>query len=828
MNVKNSKCIRKLAVKTLKKSFKRNIIAVIAIALTTLLFTGVFSSVFSLSSTMDVYSARMAGCSADGYFENLTAKQFESIENDSRVEDYGYDLRVGTFGDGVFGNKPLEVCYMDDNCAEWFFAKPTEGRMPQNSDEVVVDKGVLEALDVPCELGAEIDVPFYGYYDFEHKSPEVVTLKVVGLYDENVLGHKHYVLVAEEFARSYETSTLMNVCVSGSLSEDTIFDIADDLNIIDSLFDDTQALPFDVYSSSDNSILSGEGIVIIAVFILVLGFSGYLIIYNIFQISVVNDISFYGLLKTIGVTGKQLKRIIRIQALILSAIGIPAGLIGGYIIGILATPQIAKNLIMGSVGTVSSFSPWIFIGSTLFSLITVFISCSKPGKIVSKISPIEAFRYNEVKVDIKKSKKVSGLGGMAVKNLSRNKKKTVLVILSMALPIIILSLGFGLGNGMSFEKYYSADYAFRVSNSSFFNFETPDSVGYVDDYISDEDIENILSNTDFDHYGSAYVADLWAETNDSIVQMFGFDEDLFRSVEVIEGDITPLFDPNSNAVAVSGLEYAPTQLNVGDKVTVCVSNLIVKNSETGEVIDADMIDSTPSDLITYEIVEENKEYEVCAIVDYSFDYWILYSLYDSYEFIMTSDRLAQETNGQMYRYISVFDAADNDAIIDAEEFISDYCGRNNLQYKSETTEREEFKSFEDMFKYISLILCIVLMIIGILNFINAILTGILTRSHELAVLKAIGMTDSQQKKMLITEGVLYTIGSILIGSILYLCLNPLLVALFSDLDYITPVLSFGPMLLITVIFMLFGILIPYVVYNNVAKKTDVERLRVNE
>lgn len=66
--------------------------------------------------------------------------------------------------------------------------------------------------------------------------------------------------------------------------------------------------------------------------------TGYLIIYNIFQISVVSDIRFYGLLKTIGTTKEQIRRLIRRQAFLLSAIGIPIGLLVGFGIGKLLLP----------------------------------------------------------------------------------------------------------------------------------------------------------------------------------------------------------------------------------------------------------------------------------------------------------------------------------------------------------------------------------------------------------------------------------------------------------------------------------------------------------
>src|SRR5699024_2434258 len=69
-------------------------------------------------------------------------------------------------------------------------------------------------------------------------------------------------------------------------------------------------------------------VIAIAAMLLLIIFTGYLIIYNVFQISVTNDIRFYGLLKTIGTTGKQIRRMIRRQAYLLSLIGIPIGLVG--------------------------------------------------------------------------------------------------------------------------------------------------------------------------------------------------------------------------------------------------------------------------------------------------------------------------------------------------------------------------------------------------------------------------------------------------------------------------------------------------------------------
>ena len=82
---------------------------------------------------------------------------------------------------------------------------------------------------------------------------------------------------------------------------------------------------------------------IVALLVLIV-FTGYLVIYNVFQISVTNDIRFYGLLKTIGMTGRQLKRIIRLQAVLLSVIGIPAGLLLGFGIGVGLAPAVMAQM----------------------------------------------------------------------------------------------------------------------------------------------------------------------------------------------------------------------------------------------------------------------------------------------------------------------------------------------------------------------------------------------------------------------------------------------------------------------------------------------------
>lgn len=107
--------------------------------------------------------------------------------------------------------------------------------------------------------------------------------------------------------------------------------------------------------------------------------AGYLIIYNIFNISVKTDIRAYGLLKNVGTTGKQLKKIVRMQAWRLSAIGIPIGLLCGYLAGLCMAPSLTADAeISAQAGktaqTVVSANPLIFLAAILLTLLTVYLS----------------------------------------------------------------------------------------------------------------------------------------------------------------------------------------------------------------------------------------------------------------------------------------------------------------------------------------------------------------------------------------------------------------------------------------------------------------------
>lgn len=440
MNVKNRKCIRKLSWRSLWASRKRNIIAIIAIALTTLLFTSMFTIVLSLNASYETYQFRQLGGYAHGTFKDVSSEQAERISAHPKVKEVGVRKVIGISVDGVFAKTPAEVSYMDANCTKWSYATPTTGRIPESGKEVAMDTAALQLLGVTPELGAEVTFS-YSITDKDQIAFDVTdTFTLVGYWDYDDLMPVHYINISMDYADDIEAQAMetglepfrtdLNVMLTSSANiQGQMEQVDTDLGYTWDSYTDPNSVRIGVnwgYTTSQlASQIDPELVIAVVAFLLLVIFTGYLIIYNIFQLSVTGDIRFYGLLKTIGTTPRQLKRIIRQQSLLLCVIGIPVGLLLGYGIGAVLVPVVLKTTQVGAVSSTISTSPVIFLGSVLFALLTVLLSCSKPGKMAAKVSPVEATKYTDMVQTKKKHRSIRGakLHQMAFANLGRNKKK---------------------------------------------------------------------------------------------------------------------------------------------------------------------------------------------------------------------------------------------------------------------------------------------------------------------------------------------------------------------------------------------------------------------
>lgn len=194
---------------------------------------------------------------------------------------------------------------------------------------------------------------------------------------------------------------------------------------------------------------------------LIIVLSGYLLIYNVMFISVTKDIRFYGMLKTIGTSPLQIKKIVRMQAFRLSVIGIPLGIAIGTAVSFAAVPYALKmfggGMNTGTMPTDISFDPLIYAVTIIFGIVTVAVSCRKPAKLASRVSPVEALKYSGVSDRIRKKARSSAAGGkiyrMSFRNVFRERKRAVLVFASLFMGTMAFLAVNAFTGSMKLENY---------------------------------------------------------------------------------------------------------------------------------------------------------------------------------------------------------------------------------------------------------------------------------------------------------------------------------------------------------------------------------------
>ena len=886
MKVSNRGCIRRLSLRALAASRTRNIVAVLAIALTTLLFTSLFTIALSLNEGMQQSNFRQAGGFAHGTFKYLTREQFGQLKDNPLIESWGLRRFLGMPTEVPFNKSHVEVGYSDPNEAHWTYCDPVEGRLPaEGTDEAATDTHVLDLLGVEPELGAKFTITF----DVNgHQTTQTFTLCGWWDYDEAVVAN--HVLIPE----SRVDAILAEVGVTppgtdgmtGTWNLDVMLrhgarSIAADL---------TQILADNGYQdqdpAADNYIATGvnwgytgaqlsdqmdpSAILTILVLLVLILFTGYLIIYNVFQISVAGDIRFYGLLKTIGTTPRQIRRIIRIQALVLSAAGIPAGLLLGWLLGGVLTPVIAARL--NDITTTVSASPALFAASALFALATVLISCRRPGRLAGKVSPVEAVRYTEgraIRPKARRKEKGVSLLSMAWANLGRSRVKTAITMVSLSLAVVLLTLTVTFTAGFDMDKYtahftatdfivadagklqvsttgFNSDMAVGedtiaainaqggITESARVYGQTTGMMEFIPEewfrarnsrYYSEDSLQSLMDQTQRNEAG--FLADH--------VQLSGMEPFALDQLRVLEGDLSKLKEPGGNWIAAVYEEddYGDPMMDsnwakLGDTVTIrYIEEFEYYDNTTDELLPIDQVGAAYEaghSVTSYAKTYRDVDYTVAALV--TVPRALGYRYYGDDAFILNDQTFIRDsgTADVMYYAFNTEDGAD----AAMEAFLQDYTQNVNprLDYESKATYAGEFYSFQNMFLLLGGALSFIVGLVGVLNFFNAILTGITARRRELAVLQSIGMTGRQLRTMLAIEGLLYTAGAAALALALILASAPFLGPTLNRMIwFFTYRFTLWPVGVVLPLFAVLGVGIPTLTSRAAQRIPVVERLR---
>ena len=824
----NQSSIKRLAQKSYRANKRRNLFATLALALTTFMITVVFSLGFSYFETYQMQQIRSMGTTADVAITNLTEEQAEELNRADQVSVVGLSQRLGSIDTTDMGDAKLGLIWIDEE--EWKQHRlPTisnvNGTYPQAENEVMLPLWALNEMGISDpQLGMNITIPYRIGNINQCITKEFVLSGYYTDYMTSRVGKRGSVYVSQVFADN--TGLPFDRITSGMITFEGDEAVSHSCEKLKAEIQFTENQSFEIVPSSQQN---GTSLMIASAFmVVVIMISGYLLIYNILYISISKDTRFYGQLKTIGTTKKQIKKIVRWQIFRTAVTGIPLGLLAGGVVSLVVVP-FAMNMMYagnGELGTKISFSPIIFIGASIFALITAFIGSMKPANVAGSISPIAASKYTDVAVKTvgqRKSHRIQ-LSRMALDNIFRNPKSAVLTFGSLFLGLCLFLISTGLLSGLKPENFVGqwgeSDFALTCS---IHEEEAPITEEMVEKINAMDGVENIrLTYSAFPQATASvlYDPEVFGQYIDSLNGVSGLD---FSNPETLKNYTDNFF---------SGV-YGIDKVYVEELNKTLEYPIDLAAFENGEIVLLPAInDSEGNSLIqpgqSITILDENTEHTFTiadGFLDADFQ-----SGRDIIKGTAPNLYISQQALQAIFPETKIFrvdfdttDSAQDKQVL--EELKTMLASSSNVRILSRYEKYKEMEEYLFTSRVLATGLSVVFLLIGIMNFINTMVVSVNTRKHEFAVLESIGMTKKQIKTVLLFEGGYYWIISFLLiatlGTGIYI---PLYMAFKQAAYYAVFSYPFTQMLVIAAMVLLICLVVPVMTFQIDIKKTVIDRL----
>lgn len=793
------KTLTNLVKGNLKSSKAKSVLICITIMLTTTLLTSVGIICNNWLKTNKAATIEYSG-SFEGIYKRVNKDKLDIIKNNASIDQYGIYKAIGT---SQYEDSNLGLIYADNTIKNMANIKFEDGNMPEKENEIAIESGYLNLLNNGAKIGDKIKLSYESLSTGEIKEKEFILSGILQTSDiskaqksYSAIISKSY-FVSEEVDENTKYNVYINIVKPKKLTADevkeSILSIAKNMGIEE--YDVRINTDYINASNPDPQVIAG-GIIVALIIIL----SSMLVIYSIFYVSVINKVHEYGKLRAVGATKRQIRKIILREGFILSCISIPLGIAIGYLIGQVV---ILKALKMDRYG-VGGMNIFIAIGVAVITVISVLLSLLKPMKMACNISPVEAMRYdgNDSKQKKRKGYEEINLKKITFANLSRNKKRTVITLLSLSLSGILFIVASTIMNCMNPENMakdhslgditvYLDNYDWNEDGSNnLYDIQANNPLGKE----MCERLENIPGVKKINMEKSAWASIDIGAGEKNLEDIQGFDKEFYDelSEHLVEGEI------NKEALeSGEGLVY--THPSYAKEIGIKVGSTQVITIYDGK-------DSY------------KKEFTVLALVDIGgASIRIPESVMDSLIKTDTTIRVGLEVKKDMLK--SVEEEIKN--ITDNDEYLS---------YGTLEDSIETYKKSMAITSVLIYSLVIIIGVIGLMNLINTMITSIITRKRELGILQAIGLSDKQLVKMLQIEGLFYTVGTLLITLTLGNILGYIAVIIFRNTGASYAIYDYPltQTIIMIVAITLVQILITYMVTNNFKKDSLVDRIRYSE
>ena len=865
--------LNKLTITNLKLNKKRTIVTIIGIILATALITAVAGMVTSFRQTLINWTVKTDG-NYHYSFKNVPSEELKYIENNRSVESYYLTQDIGYAKLNESKNEYKPYLYVMSYNKEALKNAPidlVEGRLPQNENELVISEHIISNGKVDYKIGQKISLEIgdrlsenaeldqnnpYSKNEETIKTKINKTYEIVGIMQRqrnNVEPYSApgYTVITYLDDSSIKEDTNIYVLLSKNKLKDRYKIFADILNIPENLAEKTvkgtisieeldklnetakykfeinkDLLRYQALEFGDSTLSTLLGLIIIIVFIIIV--TSVFCIRNSFAISITEKMKQYGMLASVGATSKQIKKNVFYEAVILSAIAIPIGILCGMLAVFIVLKIISAILVESLNGMVFVYSiPWVAILiSVILAIITIFFSAKKSAKRAAKVSPIEAIRSNEdIKIKSKKLKspklikKIFGIGGeIAYKNLKRNKKKYRTTVISIVVSIAVFIptstfINYAFKTSSMYYQYGEANYNLIVSvpKQNVTDNENIKQIIELDGIKEYSIQKSIIASVDikdikYSNMGKEYIEEFEDEnsttTNFSIcsvgkeeynryINKLGLKYDEVKDKAILINNATTFIKNDKDRYI--NTKFEPYEYKAGD---------ILSMKLVGKSVD-----------------ERNTEIEIAKSTD---KYPMGFEGKTTGGYIIVSDEWIQKKSDYyLSNGIELYINCNNSDVL--EENIKKIDKNINI-----TNIDSYIREQKAMWIVIAIFLygfITVISLIGVTNIFNTITTNMNLRSKEFANLKSIGMTTKEFNRMIKLESIFYGTKSLLIGIPIGLGLSYLMFKAFGesvDLGFMFPVS--GVLISIIAVFVLIISIMKYSL-NKINKQNIIETIR---
>ncbi|UQK59169.1 ABC transporter permease [Fenollaria massiliensis] len=823
MKVKNKAYIVRLSKNILNANKSRRNILLLAIALTSILFTSLFSVALGLGKSMETQTMKTIGTISHGSFKELSDKDINILSKDKDIKDFSVREKVGILDDEKV---MAELSYMDKKGFEWSLIEKVKGKFPEKENEVFIDTATAKKLGYKGEIGEEIEVPFkiekpYTGEIIEKKSDKfIISGTFQNPIDSNVGVGQIYLSKAYVDKLSLpENNNDVEVMLKNSfmirnkllkIAERNGYKVVEDPgNLSDKEI--RIGVNFAYIFSGDSSFDFKTFLPFLAFLILVM-IAGFLIINNIFKISVNEDINLIGLLKTIGMTKVQVKKLVHLESFIVSIPSIIIGNAIGISIGkIILNKIFSTNVMLANINLSLALILLVILFSTIFTLLTVFLSVMSPAKYAAKISPIDASKYNETQVKKKYKSNSISLGKLAKRQVFSNKFRFVSIVLSMSLSAVILNSILTYTSNIDLEKGISdvivTDY--NIASPKYFRYMYSGSEDGIKDNFIDE-IENqkgFKAGGALYYYGYEYsYPDIKIEDNKVAPILLGIDDYLINKQKIIDGEFDKEKWKTGNYVIIGEKIKNNSDYKTGDKIKINVKNRVKEVQVMGK-INYNFSDG----LRYYPIIQENQFDESSPELDL--------------EYFYLNPNLYKELTGDNSIMSYGFDVEDSEKE-NFDNLLKSFENNPDFSYDSKDLQIKSFKDFKNLIEFVGYSLSIVLFLISVLNFINVIATEILRNMVNLSILEAIGMTKKNIKKYLVKKNLIYSLCGLVFSFIIMLLVDKyILIDFMEQTKWTSYKFVIMPLILVNFVNIIIGIIFTGKFYEKHSQNSLVDRIR---